>query len=80
MGLIGGSGKLSTASQNAKSTYCHWSSVQATTIGAHVLLPLAIDNKSKQKVDSLPLLEGEPSTFCMQGHLADSSSKSHPTF
>jgi hypothetical protein len=34
-------------------------------IGADILLPLIINSKSEQKVDSLPLLGLEPATFDM---------------
>jgi hypothetical protein len=47
-------------------------------MGAHVLLPLAVNNKSEQKGDSLPLLGLEPATFSVQAHLSDPVTKSHP--
>jgi hypothetical protein len=47
-------------------------------MGAHVLLPLAVNIKSEGKVDSLPLLGLEPGTYGTQAHLSDRSAKSHP--
>jgi hypothetical protein len=43
-------------------------------MGAHELLPLAVNGKSEGKVDSLPLLGLEPATFGTQARL---SAKSH---
>jgi hypothetical protein len=50
------------------------------TMGTNVLLPLAVNSKSEQKVDSLPLLGLKPMTFGTQGHLSDRSAKSHRHF
>jgi hypothetical protein len=48
-------------------------------MSAHVLhVPLAINSKSEQIVDSLPPLGFEPATFGMLAHLSDHSAKSHP--
>jgi hypothetical protein len=51
---------------------------QATTVGAHVLLPLAVNSKSVRKVDSLPPLGFNPATFGMQAHISHRSAKSQP--
>jgi hypothetical protein len=51
---------------------------QATTMSAHVLLPLAVNSKSEQRVDSLPPLRFEPAIIGMLAHLSDRSAKSHP--
>jgi hypothetical protein len=40
-------------------------------MGTHVLLPLAINSKSEQKVDSPPLLELDPATFDVSVHHSD---------
>jgi hypothetical protein len=47
-------------------------------MGAHVQLPLAVNSKSEQKVDSLPLLGLKPATLDPQAHLSDRSANSHP--
>jgi hypothetical protein len=39
-------------------------------MGAHILLPLATNSKSEQKVDSLAPLGLEPATFGTQAHLS----------
>jgi hypothetical protein len=46
-------------------------------MGAHILLPLAVNSKSERKVDSLPRLGLEPLTFGTLAHLSDRSAKSH---
>jgi hypothetical protein len=50
----------SWAALGAESRVCY--SRQATTTGAHILLPLAVNSKSERKDDSLPLLGFEPAT------------------
>jgi hypothetical protein len=47
-------------------------------MGAHVLLPLTVNSKLEQKVDSLPLLGLKPVTFSTQAHPSDRLTKSHP--
>jgi hypothetical protein len=47
-------------------------------MGTHILLPLAVNNKSERKVNSLPSLGFEPATFGTLAHLFDHSAKSHP--
>jgi hypothetical protein len=47
-------------------------------MSAHVLLPLAVNSKSEQKVDLLPPLTFKPATFGTLAHLSDHSAKSHP--
>jgi hypothetical protein len=51
---------------------------QATSMSAHKLLPLAVNSKSEQKVDSL--LGLEPMTFGTQAYPSDRLAKSHPPF
>jgi hypothetical protein len=46
-------------------------------MSTHVLPPLAVNSKSEQKVNSLPLLEFEPVIFRMLAHLSDHSDNSH---
>jgi hypothetical protein len=48
-------------------------------MSAHVLLPLAVNSKSEQKVNSVPPLGFELVIFGMLAHLSDHSAKSHPT-
>jgi hypothetical protein len=50
---------------------------QANSMSAHVLPPLAVNSKSKRKVNSLSPLGFEPVTFGMLVHLSDHSAKSH---
>jgi hypothetical protein len=47
-------------------------------MGAHILLPLAVNSKSEQRADSLSPLGFKPATFRMLAHLSDHSAKSHP--
>jgi hypothetical protein len=47
-------------------------------MSAHIPQPLAVNSKSEQKENSLPLLRFEPVTFRMLSHLSDHSAKSHP--
>jgi hypothetical protein len=44
-------------------------------MGAHILLPLAVNSKSKRKVDSLLPLGLEPATFGTQAHYSVRSVK-----
>jgi hypothetical protein len=47
-------------------------------MGAHVLLPLAVNSQSEQIVDVLPPLGLEIATFGSQAHLSDCEAESHP--
>jgi hypothetical protein len=47
-------------------------------MSAHVLPPLAVNNKSERKINSMPPLGFEPVTIGMLVHLSDHSAKSHP--
>jgi hypothetical protein len=49
---------------------------QATTVGAHVLLPLAVDSKLERKVDSTTA-GIQTNNFSTQAHLSDFSVKCH---
>jgi hypothetical protein len=59
------------------SRVCYPGSRQANSMSTHVLLPLAVNSKSEQKVNSLPPLGFEPVLFRMLAHLSDHSAKSH---
>jgi hypothetical protein len=45
-----------------------------------VLLPLAVNSKSAEKVDSLPLLGLNPAIFSTPVHRSDHTAKSYPLF
>jgi hypothetical protein len=47
-------------------------------MGDRVLLPLAVNSKSEQKVDLLALLGLDPATFATPLHRSNHTAKSHP--
>jgi sterol desaturase/sphingolipid hydroxylase (fatty acid hydroxylase superfamily) len=57
----------------------HFSVSKAITMSAPVLLPLAVNSKPKQEVDSLPPLWLKPASFITQAYVSSCrSAKCHP--
>jgi hypothetical protein len=46
-------------------------------MSTHILLPLTVNSKSEQKVESLPPLKFKPATFGALAHLSYHLAKSH---